>query len=213
MRKEIGKRPLSLGDFRFRDAGQIRESLLNRFSCPLSLQPTAFRVGAAAIITVVVAALTFDSAVEPLARARADHRREAGAARRGRMVVARRDNMPGPPDVAAAGRNQILSGRSVAVAASTLQSIVQRDADENGLTLNRLDVADLPAASSGTFPLIPCSIAAVGDIYGLTEFLFALRQGRPIVDIREMSIVSSSALGEGVLQISLNIRAPAAIRQ
>ncbi|MDQ6717185.1 MAG: type II secretion system protein GspM [Gemmatimonadota bacterium] len=114
---------------------------------------------------------------------------------------------------ASASKNELLFGRTAAVAASTLQGIVQRYADENGLTLNRLDIADLPAASSGSFPLIPCSVSAVGDIYGLTEFLFALQRGRPLVDIREMSIVSSSALGEGVLQISLNLSAPAAIEQ
>lgn len=123
-------------------------------------------------------------------------------------LVAHNDDAPG-----AAANDQLLAGRSVAVAASTLQSVVQRYADENGLTLNRLDVAELPVASPGSFPMIPCSIAAVGDIYGLTEFLFALNHGRPLVDIREMSVVSSSALGEGVLQISLGIRAPAVVRQ
>lgn len=181
---------------------------LRSVSVRVSRSPV-FRIGAAAAIAAL--------AMIPLL-GRWRERESTIAEKRTRLaeiewLVAHRENGFDPGGGSDATDKQILSARSVAVAAATLQSIVQRYADENGITLNRLDVAEPPEAPSGSFPMIPCSVAAVGDIYGLTEFLFALKHGRPVVDIREMSIVSSSALGDGVLQISLNIRAPAMVRQ
>jgi hypothetical protein len=52
----------------------------------------------------------------------------------------------------------------------------------------------------------------VGDVYGLSEFLSQLQYGSPVVQVRQLTIVSNSSLRGGLLQISLQLSAPAVIQ-
>ncbi len=58
--------------------------------------------------------------------------------------------------------------------------------------------------------MLPASITAVGDIYGISQFLSLLQRGSPVMEIRDLTLVSNSALREGLLQLSLTLRAPSA---
>jgi len=177
-------------------------------------RPRLYRIAASVLAASIFALFVISPVVRHWReRERIIGERSARLAKLEWLVAHRNDSAnSGAADAEAIGSGRILSGRSVAVAASALQSVIQRYADESGMTLNRLDVTNAPDSSAAEFPIIPCSVAAVGDIVGLTEFLAALRQGRPALNIEGMSIVSTSALGNGVLQVSLNILAPAAIR-
>ncbi len=105
---------------------------------------------------------------------------------------------------------RILVGRTPAIAASALQSAIREYAARSSVTVNRLDVAGEPDTATSVLPMLPASISAVGDIYGITEFLSLLQRGSPVIEIRDLTIVSNSALREGLLQISLTLRAPSA---
>ncbi len=120
-----------------------------------------------------------------------------------RQAVARREGMTGT-----SGR--ILVARTPALAASALQSVIRDYAARSAVTVNRLDVAGAPDTASSALPMLPASITAVGDIYGISQFLTLLQRGSPVMEIRDLTLVSNSALREGLLQLSLTLRAPSA---
>jgi hypothetical protein len=104
---------------------------------------------------------------------------------------------------------RLLTGRTPALAASALQTLIQGYADQSNVTVTRLDVAGAPADSiAGSLPAIPATLSAIGDIYGVTELLSAIERGARLVEITELTVVSNSALKGGLLQISLALRAP-----
>ncbi len=107
---------------------------------------------------------------------------------------------------------QLVFGRTTALAGAALQTAIQSDADRSRVTINRLDLAGTPDSSaSSPLPVIPVTISAVGDVYGLSDFLTMLQYGSPVVEVRQLTIVSNSSLRGGLLQISLQLNAPATI--
>lgn len=110
-------------------------------------------------------------------------------------------------DVSGSNQSLLLRGRTPAIAGASLQTFLQRDAEENAVAINRLDVAG-SVDSAPPVPAIPASLSAVADIYGIAGFLSALRNGPPVVAISGMTIVSSSALKDNLLQLSATITAP-----
>jgi type II secretory pathway component PulM len=105
-----------------------------------------------------------------------------------------------------AGRVRLLHARSAALAASSLQAIIREQARESGVAIIRMDVAG--TVDSETVPVVPATISAVADIYGLGRFLQGLQHGPRLFDVRELNVASTSALGRGLLQISLTVHAP-----
>lgn len=108
------------------------------------------------------------------------------------------------------GGRGILVGRTPALAASSLQSAIQNYATRSRVTVSRLDVAGAPDTTNAVLPMIPASLSAVGDIYGISEFLSLLQRGSPVIEIRELTLISNSALREGLIQLSVSLRAPSA---
>ena len=106
---------------------------------------------------------------------------------------------------------KVVSGRTAALAASELQRILRLYAERSKVSIDRLEFAAVPDVAESQTTTIPLSIAAVGDIYGITDFLGALRSGSPVVEITELSLVSNTALKDGLIQFSANIRAPVVI--
>ncbi len=132
-----------------------------------------------------------------------------------RWLAQHRDEM-----VAAAGRRgeqsdavrTFISGRTPALASSSLQRALQRYAESSGLSVNSLDVAGAPDSSPSPIPVLPATLSGVGDIFAVTDFLSALRKESPVMDVNQLTVVSNSALRDGLLRISLAVRAPAVIR-
>lgn len=110
-----------------------------------------------------------------------------------------------------AGVRAVVTGRTPALAAADLQSSIQGYALRSRITVNRLDVAGAPDTTGTILPMIPATLAAVGDIHGVSEFLSLLETGTPVVEIRELTIVSNSSLRNDLLQLSLTLRAPSVI--
>jgi hypothetical protein len=110
------------------------------------------------------------------------------------------------------GPRRLVSGRTTALAGSALQAVIQADADRSRVTVNRLDLAGTPDSSGiSSLASLPVTISAVGDVYGLAEFLSLLQHGTPVVQVRQLTVVSNSSLRGGLLQMSIQLSAPAVI--
>jgi hypothetical protein len=106
------------------------------------------------------------------------------------------------------GGPRLLSGRTPALAASAMQALLQGYADQSRVTITRLDVAGAPDSVASALPMIPATLSAIGDVYGLTDLLSSIEHGERVLEITGMTIVSNSALKGGLLQLSLAVRAP-----
>jgi hypothetical protein len=105
-------------------------------------------------------------------------------------------------------RPRLLSGRSAALAASALQTVVQGYADESGITVRELNVAGAPDSASAGVESIPATVSAIGDIWSVTDFVSRLQHGSTLIDIREIGVSPNPALRGELLQLSLVLRAP-----
>ena len=66
----------------------------------------------------------------------------------------------------------------------------------------------------GDIPLLPATIAAYGDIFGLAEFLHKLSSGPRVVRVERIAIQQNSALrgAPDVLQITVTLAAPVIVQ-
>jgi hypothetical protein len=106
---------------------------------------------------------------------------------------------------------RLVTGRTTALAGSALQAAIQSAADRSRVAVNRLDLAGAPDSATGGLPSIPVTISAVGDVYGLSEFLSMLENGTPVIQVKQLTVVSNSSLRGGLVQMSLQLSAPAVI--
>lgn len=105
-------------------------------------------------------------------------------------------------------RPRLLSGRSPALAASLLQTIVQGYADEAGITVSQLNVSGAADSSAAGVTSVPATLSAVGDIYGVADFVSRVQHGTTLIEIREIGVSPNPALRGELLQLSLSLRAP-----
>ena len=106
---------------------------------------------------------------------------------------------------------RLVSGRTTALAGSVLQAAIQGYADRSKVTINRLDLAGPPDSSATNLPGIPVTVSAVGDVYGLSEFLSHLQYDSPVIQVSQLTVVSNSSLRGGLLQMTFQLHAPAVI--
>lgn len=110
--------------------------------------------------------------------------------------------------VGSVDRPRLLAGKSPALAASALQTLVQSYADESGVTVRELNVAGGPDSTSSGGEAIPATVSAIGDIYGVSGFVSKLQHGATLIDIREIGVSPNPALKGELLQLTLVLRAP-----
>lgn len=140
---------------------------------------------------------------ERLARIESIAGREAELADRTRAMEARLD----------AGGMRLVRARTVALAASTLQSMVREYARSSVVSVTRLDAAGAPLAVGGTTLALPATISAQGDIYGIADFLRRLQYGPWLVELTDLTISPNPVLRGNLLQVSIGLRAPIALEQ
>jgi len=149
-----------------------------------------------AIVSAV--ALVFVLGVLPLGR-RWAVREAAYAASRGQWVrlatlAANTDRLRRALDeqklAVAADQARLVSGATPALAASTLQGLLQRYADESAVQLDRVDVAGQPRPDKpeGGLLAIPVQLQGQGDIYGLVDFLYRLERGEKLLVIDDLTL-------------------------
>ena len=181
----------------------------------LPLNPSArerrtIRIG----LTVSLIALTVAYGVVPLAR-RWREREDVIAADLDRLarlrgLIASEDRLEGAAreraEALSAGSQRLLEGRTPALAASALQAAIQELADRSRVTVSRLDVAGAPDPGATGLPMIPATVAAVGDVYGLGELLSLLQRGSPLLEIHELTVRPNPSLRGGLLQMTVTVR-------
>jgi len=108
----------------------------------------------------------------------------------------------------AADEARLVTGATPALAASTLQGLLQRYADESSVQLNRVDVASQPRASPTGLLSIPVQLQCQGDIYGLVDFLSRLEHGEKLLALDELSLNAGVAMGVRQVRGSRSTTAP-----
>jgi type II secretory pathway component PulM len=93
-----------------------------------------------------------------------------------------------------AGR-RLLEGNTAAVAASGLQQLINRYAEESRVPLDRVDVAGDLESEPTELLAIPARLAGRADIYGLVDLLFYLQQGEKLLVIDDLRVGTTRAVG------------------
>ncbi|MEX2282462.1 MAG: type II secretion system protein GspM [Gemmatimonadota bacterium] len=101
---------------------------------------------------------------------------------------------------------RLLAGRTPALAASMLQSTLQDFANQSRVTVSRLDVAGAPETADRALPMIPATVSALGDIYGITELLTRIQNGPLLLEITELTVRPNPALKGELLQMTVALR-------
>src|SRR3989442_4809156 len=95
----------------------------------------------------------------------------------------------------AADQARLVSGATPALAASTLQGLLQRYADESAVQLDRVDVASQPRPDQPGLLAIPVQLQCQGDVYGLVDFLSRLAGGEKLLSLDELSLNAGFTMG------------------
>ena len=85
-------------------------------------------------------------------------------------------------------RDRLVSGATPALAASTLQGLLQRYADESAVQLDRVDAAGEPRPDKPGLLAIPVQLQGRGDVYGLVDFLYRLEHGEKLLVTDELAL-------------------------
>jgi type II secretory pathway component PulM len=85
----------------------------------------------------------------------------------------------------------LATGSTPALAASNLQALVQRYAEESVVQLDRIFVAGEAKADSLGLVSIPVQLQGQGDMYGLVDFLFRLQHGEKLLVIDDLTITAA----------------------
>ncbi len=107
---------------------------------------------------------------------------------------------------AGAGR-LLLAGETAAVAASSLQLLLNRYATESRVVLDRVDAVSRTTEAEGSIEEIPARVTVRGDIYGLVDLLFYLQHGEKLLVIDDLRVsgVRAGLRAEDLLTVTVNL--------
>lgn len=83
---------------------------------------------------------------------------------------------------------RLVTGTTPALAASGLQGLLQRFAEEHGVQLDRVDVAAQPRPDRGGLLAIPAQLQGQSDITGLVDFLLRIQVSQVLLVIDELAV-------------------------
>src|SRR5438445_2140553 len=90
---------------------------------------------------------------------------------------------------------RLVTGATPALAASALQGLLQRYADESSVQLNRVDVASQPRPDQPGLLAIPVQLQCQGDVYGLVDFLYRLAGGEKLLSLADFTLHAGFTMG------------------
>jgi type II secretory pathway component PulM len=88
----------------------------------------------------------------------------------------------------AAEENRLVAATTPALAASTLQSMLQQYAQQSAIQLQRVDAAGEPKAAKPGLLEIPVQLSGTGSVAGLVDFLSKLERGDKLLVIDELAV-------------------------
>lgn len=83
---------------------------------------------------------------------------------------------------------RLVTGATPALAASGLQGLLQRFAEEHGVQLDRVDVAAQPRPDRGGLLAIPAQLQGQSDITGLVDFLLRIQVSQVLLIIDDLAV-------------------------
>lgn len=92
---------------------------------------------------------------------------------------------------------RLVTGATPALAASDLQGLLQRFAEEHGVQLDRVDVAGQPRPDRGGLVAIPAQLQGQSDIIGLVDFLFRIQVSQVLLVVDELAVNAATDGQEG----------------
>jgi hypothetical protein len=106
----------------------------------------------------------------------------------------------------AAAGGRLLEGETAPVAASVLQMLLDRYANESHMTLDRVDAVS-GSESKDAVVEIPVRIALTGDIYGLVDLLFYIHNGEKLLVVDELQVQQARVgpAGEELLAATVSL--------
>lgn len=84
--------------------------------------------------------------------------------------------------------NRLVEGTTPALAASTLQGMLQQYAVESAVQLQRVDAAGEPKAANPGLLEIPVQLSGTASVVGLVDFLSKLERGNTLLIVDEVAI-------------------------
>ncbi len=87
---------------------------------------------------------------------------------------------------------RLIGGATPALAASALQEVLQKDASQSAVQLERVDAAGDPQPDQPGLLAIPVQLQARGDLYALVDFLGRLETGAPLLVVDELTVDAGS---------------------
>lgn len=105
-----------------------------------------------------------------------------------------------------AERARLVPGATPALAASTLQGLLQRYADESLIQLDRVDVAGEPRPDTSGLTFIPVQLQGQADISGLVDFLYRLEHGDKLLVIDDLTVNAGPEAGDGRQYLTWAVR-------
>jgi hypothetical protein len=100
----------------------------------------------------------------------------------------------------AADTGRLVNGDTPALAASTLQGLVQQYANASGVQVERIDVAGEAKPDKPGLLAIPVQLQARGDVYGLVQFLERVQEGDKLLVVDELTLDSGLETDLGEMQ-------------
>jgi type II secretory pathway component PulM len=100
----------------------------------------------------------------------------------------------------AADTARLVNGDTPALAASTLQGLVQQYANASGVQVERIDVAGEAKPDKPGLLAIPVQLQARGDVYGLVQFLERVQEGDKLLVVDELTLDSGLETDLGEMQ-------------
>jgi hypothetical protein len=88
----------------------------------------------------------------------------------------------------AADEDRLVTGATPALAASTLQNVVQGYAQASAITLQRIDVAGEPHKDKPGLLAIPVELSGTSSVGGLVDFLSRLERGDKLLVLDEIAV-------------------------
>lgn len=88
----------------------------------------------------------------------------------------------------AAEESRLVEGTTPALAASTLESMLQQYAQESAIQLQRVDAAGEPRTAKPGLLEIPVQLSGTGSVAGLVDFLSHLERGDKLLVIDELAV-------------------------
>ena len=84
--------------------------------------------------------------------------------------------------------NRLVEGTTPALAASTLQGMLQQYASESAIQLQRVDAAGEPKTAKPGLLEIPVQLSGTASVAGLVDFLSKLERGNKLLIVDELAI-------------------------